>query len=196
MKNLGTAFRNAAGALAKKPHTGRSSRFQNLVMKHTECLIKQHTNSLRYLKVNIYSIINLHSNVLEVITVTHISGSCVPAACNRTGFSSSSFKKPGQQPLSNTGLMENFCYYQDKLLQRTVINPAREWEDESRSPRRNSQIKGLWEQNVLTAPWLAHPKTSTCGHIGHPDQETKNREDVPNDSQRWDRMETQIADSS
>lgn len=93
VKNLGTAFRNAAGVLAKKPHTDRSSRFQNLVMKYTECLISQHTNSLRYLKVNTYSIINLHSNVLEVITVTQISGSCVPAVCNRTGFSSSPFKK-------------------------------------------------------------------------------------------------------
>lgn len=37
-------------ASLKKPHTGRSTGFQNLVIKHTECLVSQSTNALRYLK--------------------------------------------------------------------------------------------------------------------------------------------------
>ena len=53
MKNLGTVFRYAAGMLAKKPHTGRSTSLQILVMKCREYLISQRTNALTYLKVNI-----------------------------------------------------------------------------------------------------------------------------------------------
>lgn len=49
VKNLGTVFRNAAGVL-KKTHTGISTRFQNLVMTCTECLISQCTNALRIWK--------------------------------------------------------------------------------------------------------------------------------------------------
>lgn len=117
MKNLGTTFRAAAGVLAKKKisHVGRSTRLQNLVMKCTECLIIQCTNALRYLKVNITlyikicSIINLHSNVLEVITTMRISGRCGVPSQNRIGFRSFPFKKLCQEPLSNTDLMGDFC---------------------------------------------------------------------------------------
>lgn len=53
--------------------------------------------------------INLHSNVLEVITAMCISGRCGVPSQNRIGFSSFPFKKLCQEPLSNTDLMGDLC---------------------------------------------------------------------------------------